>query len=222
MAGTPLTYSDLPDTLAIFPLTGALLLPAGQLPLNIFEPRYLAMFRDAMATPHRLVGMVQAKDDDREMGDDDLYRVGCAGRLTAFSETNDGRYLVTLSGLIRFDILEELPQDIGGYRRVRPDFLGYDDDLALGEETGLELDEARRARFLGSMRAYFKEQGFDTDWRAVERASATDLLTSLAMACPFEPAEKQALLEAVSQEDQFKTLEGLLTMGAMEMGSGKH
>ena len=222
MAGGPFSFSDLPDSLAIFPLTGALLLPGGQLPLNIFEPRYLAMFRDAMATPHRLIGMVQTHDEGEGERAPGLYRVGCAGRLTAFSETQDGRYLVTLSGVIRFDILEELALDIGGYRRVRPDFLGYDGDLDLIQGEGMELDEARRARFLGTMRAYFKAKGFDTDWRAVELASAADLLTSLAMACPFAPAEKQALLEAPSEEDQFKTLEGLLTMGAMEVGTGTH
>ena len=232
MAGGTLSFSDLPSSLAVFPLTGALLLPAGQLPLNIFEPRYLAMFRDAMATPHRLIGMVQAQPDGDinaqpqpnggVRGQADLYHVGCAGRLTAFSETSDGRFLVTLSGLIRFDILEELPLDVAGYRRVRPDFLGYDDDLALEQDAGMALDDGRRARFLGTMRAYFKQHGFDTDWRAVERASARELVTSLAMACPFAPAEKQALLEASNQEDQFKTLEGLLTMGAMDMGQGQH
>ena len=221
MAACPLTFADLPDTLAVFPLTGALLLPTGHLPLNIFEPRYLAMFRDAMATPHRLIGMVQTLPPLGEMGSAELYTVGCAGRLTAFSETQDGRYLVALSGVIRFDILDELPMDIAGYRRVRPDFLGYDSDLTLNDGQGLQLDAMAQTRLISAMQAYFEAKGFDTDWAAVRQASAIDLLTSLAMACPFTPAEKQALLEAGSQEDQLKTLESLLTIGALNTGEGQ-
>lgn len=219
MAAQPLSFSDLPDTLAIFPLTGALLLPGGQMPLNIFEPRYLNMFRDAMATPHRLVGMVQARVRDQEMGSADIYQVGCAGRLTAFSETDDGRYLVTLSGLIRFDVLEELSLHAGGYRQVRPDFLGYDADLAAldGDDEG----EGKQT-FMTQMRAYFAAQGFDTDWATVEAAPLRALVPSLAMACPFSPAEKQALLEAPSFAEQVRTLEGLFAMGALESDQGTH
>ncbi len=219
MAAQPLSFSDLPDTLAIFPLTGALLLPGGQMPLNIFEPRYLSMFRDVMATPHRLIGMVQARVGDCEMGSADIYQVGCAGRLTAFSETDDGRFLVTLSGLIRFDILEEMPLHEGGYRQVRPDFLGYDADLV-----GLEANsgETGKDALMTHMRAYFKAQGFDTDWATVEAAPLNTLVPSLAMACPFSPAEKQALLEAPTFADQVKTLEGLFAMGALETNDGTH
>ena len=213
MAAPPLPLSDLPAELSIFPLTGALLLPGGQLPLNIFEPRYLNMFRDAMATPQRLIGMVQAATDQQDMGAGDLYGVGCAGRLSAFSETDDGRYLVGLSGLIRFEILEELPLHEGGYRRVRPGFATYARDLT---PTTPILSDGRRAGFVKQMRAYFRAQGFDTDWDAVETAPMDDLVTSLAMACPFSAAEKQAVLEAPDFKARFNTLEGLLAIGALE------
>ena len=219
MAAPPLTFSDLPDTLSIFPLTGALLLPGGHLPLNIFEPRYLSMFADAMATPHRLIGMVQPRTQDQEMSASDLYSVGCAGRLTAFSETDDGRYLVTLTGLIRFDILEELSLSPKGYRRVRPDFLGYDGDLAIAET---RVPGPRRQSFVEALRTYFQAQGFDTDWQAIESAPMDDLVTSLAMACPFSPAEKQALLEVEDFTDRLDTLEGLLTIGALDCQDQKH
>ena len=219
MAVRPLTFSDLPETLPVFPLTGALLLPGGELPLNIFEPRYLAMFNDAMATPHRLIGMVQSRPDEKEMGSAALYSVGCAGRLTAFSETGDGRLLVTLSGLIRFDILDELPLHEGGYRRVRADFLGYDGDLERDEPA---CTREAKPKFIESMRSYFQAQGFDTDWDAVEKATVNELLVSLAMACPFSAAEKQALLEAPTRTDALKTLEGLLIMGAMEAQDQTH
>ena len=223
MAAVPLTFSDLPDSLSIFPLTGALLLPGGQLPLNIFEPRYLNMFRDALATPHRLIGMVQARAGDREMGSAEIYSVGCAGRLTAFSETDDGRFLVTLTGMIRFDVLEELPLHAGGYRRVRPDFLGYDVDLlAPNDGRDEEGDGDTKQALLAQMRTYFKAQGFDTDWATVEAASLSALVPSLAMACPFSPAEKQALLEAPSFADQVKILQGLFALGALEGKDGMH
>ena len=219
MAASPLQFSDLPDTLSIFPLTGALLLPGGQLPLNIFEPRYISMFRDAMATSHRLIGMVQACTASQEMRSGDIYKVGCAGRLSAFSETDDGRYLVTLSGLIRFDILDELPLHPSGYRQIRPDFLGYDSDLDPEDSV---ISDGRRAGFVKRMRAYFKAQGFETDWNSVERASMDDLVTSLAMACPFSPAEKQAILEISDFSGRLDTLEGLLAMGALETPEQRH
>ena len=114
--------------------------------------------------------MVQTRPHDQDMGSAELYRVGCAGRLTAFSETHDGRYLVTLSGLIRFDILEELPLDVAGYRCVRPDFLGYDDDLA--GHARFDLDQPARDRFMQIMRDYFQAKGFETDWETVGRAAS--------------------------------------------------
>lgn len=218
MPAQPLSFSDLPEILSVFPLTGALLLPGAQLPLNIFEPRYISMFTDAMSTPHRLIGMIQTRDLDQpcEMGSADLYGVGCAGRLTAFSETDDGRYLVTLSGLIRFDVLQEMPLHAGGYRQVRPDFLGYDEDLR--HEKSPKPEEDQRQELITQMRAYFRAQGFETDWQAVQAAPLSDLSASLAMACPFSPAEKQALLEAASLQDRVQTLSGLLMMGSLEPG----
>lgn len=183
-------YEALPADLPVFPLPGALLLPGGRLPLNIFEPRYLAMI-DAALKGGRLIGMVQPQaDESAETGSRPLYGVGCVGRIVAFSEADDGRYIVTLAGLIRFRVAEELPLDAGGFRRVRPDFRPYARDLA--EDEGI----VDREGLLAALRDYFERFGLKTDWAAIEKAPNERLVTSLAMLCPFEPSEKQALLEA--------------------------
>ncbi len=201
-------YENLPASLPIFPLPGALLLPGGRLPLNIFEPRYLNMVRDAIAG-NRLIGMIQPNQDSEDPGSAETYRTGCTGRIVAFSETEDRRYLVTLAGLIRFDITRELPLE-QGYRTVAPNFERFRDDLA--EDT----DDVDRESLLEALHAYFEVSGLGSDWSAVEKAPDESLVTSLAMACPFDPPEKQALLEAMTLSERAETLITILRMSVLE------
>jgi Lon protease-like protein len=197
---------DLPAELPIFPLTGVLLLPRGRLPLNIFEPRYLAMFDDALSGS-RMVGMIQpslVKDDPAESASPaDLYGIGCAGRITSFSETGDGRYMVALDGVARFRVTEELPLH-RGYRRVIPDWTPFAVDLT---EEDAVID---RARLVDLLQAYFRRQQLSVNWDAIGHAPDERLLTSLAMVCPFEPSEKQALLEADCLSDRARLMMTLL------------
>lgn len=185
---------DLPAEIPIFPLAEAVLLPRGQLPLNIFEPRYLAMVDHALRT-HRMIGMIQpspALPMGAAAGARPLSAVGCAGRITGFEETGDGRYLIVLSGVCRFGIAAELPlQD--GFRRVTPDWQGYQHDLL----PPADLPDPLRRNILHALDRYFTQQQIEVDWQAVQHASATRLITCLAMICPFTAAEKQALLEAM-------------------------
>ncbi len=201
-------YQDLPASLPIFPLPGALLLPGGRLPLNIFEPRYLNMVRDAIAGA-RLIGMIQPSEESEDPGSAKTYRIGCAGRIVAFSETDDGRYLITLAGLIRFDVARELPLE-QGYRRVAADYERFRDDLSE------DAEDVDRESLLEALRAYFEVTGLDSDWSAVEKAPDESLVTSLAMACPFDPPEKQALLEAMTLADRAETLITILRMSVLE------
>lgn len=202
--------ADLPEEIAVFPLPGALLLPQGKLPLNIFEPRYLAMTLDALANG-RMFGMIQP-DPRLKRGEagPGLYRIGCLGRLSSFSETDDGRLLITLTGLARFRVIGELPLDEGGYRRVRADYTGFARDLDLGAPPPT-ID---RAELLGALKPYFRARGIDANWEAIEQMSDATLVTTLAMVCPFEVPEKQALLEAPDPADQADILVALMRMGA--------
>jgi len=186
----------------VFPLSGALLLPGAQLPLNIFEPRYLSMLDDAMSSD-RLIGVIQPALVDTKTGKgpvEDLCRVGCLGRITSFAETGDGRYVITLGGVCRFRIGEELVQERKPYRicRISP-FLG---DLEAGDE-GKEVD---RKALLESFRAYLEANDLEADWSSVERASTESLVNSLSMMSPYGPAEKQALLEADNLKIRAETL----------------
>jgi len=200
---------DLPPEFAVFPLTGALLLPRGKLPLNIFEPRYLAMALDSLAAG-RMFGMVQPDPNAATLEHGPgLYRVGCLGRLSSFSETDDGKLLVTLTGLIRFTIDSEIDMH-HGYRRVRGDFSRYIDDLDLSAPPAA-LD---RDKMLAALRGYFAQRGVDANWEAIRRMPDDALVVTLAMACPFEAVEKQALLEAPTPAERAATLLALLQMGA--------
>jgi Lon protease-like protein len=203
------TPDSLPAEFAVFPLTGALLLPRGKLPLNIFEARYLAMTEDALGAG-RMFAMIQP-DPNAPAGETGpgLYHVGCLGRLSSFSETDDGRFLITLNGLARFTIAAELPMR-RGYRRVRGDFSRYLGDLdPTPQPTGVE-----REALLAALRSYFARRNVDANWDAIRRMPDDALVVTLAMVCPFEPAEKQALLEAPNDPDRAATLLALLQMGA--------
>jgi uncharacterized protein len=200
---------DLPAEFAVFPLPAALLLPRGKLPLNIFEPRYLAMVQDSLAGG-RMFGMIQPDPHAAETPfGEGLYRVGCLGRLSSFSETDDGRLLITLTGLIRFTIEAELGLR-RGYRRVRGDFHAFLEDLT-AERPPVVVE---REQILSALRGYFAQRSVDANWEAIRGLSDDGLVITLAMACPFEPVEKQALLEARSDADQAATLLALLQMGA--------
>src|SRR5215471_4234948 len=198
----------LPAILPIFPLTGVLLLPRGRLPLNIFEPRYLAMTRDALAG-ERLIGMVQPSEPADMRGNPPVYPTGCAGRITSFSETDDGRFLITLTGICRFRIGEELPL-LEGYRRVVPEWGPFARDLDGEDETGFDRD-----RLLRGLRAYFQQHQISADWDAVTAVPGERLVTSVAMICPFDPSEKQALLEAPDLEERARLLTAIVEMAVV-------
>ncbi len=172
--------SDLPQVIPVFPLPGTILLPRGQLPLNIFEPRYLNMVDDAMAGD-RMIGMIQTFGPAGEQPP--LMRVGCAGRVTSFAETSDGRYLITLTGICRFRIANEL-QVSSPYRQVRADYEPYGDDL--GDPDPYENFD--REAFLDALAPYLGRRGLDIDWDTAKAAPPEALVNSLAMGLPFEPA----------------------------------
>lgn len=204
---------DLPTEFPVFPLAGAFLLPHGKLPLNIFEPRYKAMVEDALAAP-RMLAMIQP-DPNATVGPSGpgLYRIGCLGRLSSFSETDDGRYLITLSGLQRFSIDAELGMR-RGYRRVRADFSRFAADL----DAQPTLRGVEREPLLAALRAFFTHRGIDANWDAIRKMPDDALVLTLSMVCPFEAAERQALLEALTDADQAATLLALLQMGAAGPG----
>jgi len=180
-------FEALPDALPIFPLEGVLLLPGGTLPLNIFEPRYLAMTEAALASS-RMIGMIQPLEGKSHTGP--VHKIGCAGKITEFSETDDGRYLITLTGISRYEIKEEL-DSISGYRQIKPAWDGFKNDLDL--ETCLGLDRERLRKLL---RHYFEKEGMECSWKAIEDTHDNKLITCLAMACPLSGTDKQQLLEA--------------------------
>ncbi|HZT26243.1 MAG TPA: LON peptidase substrate-binding domain-containing protein [Pseudolabrys sp.] len=184
--------ADLPEVIPIFPLPGALLLPRGQMPLNIFEPRYLAMVDDALRDGHRLIGMVQP-DVARggESGRPPLYKVGCVGRITQLAESGDGRYLIELTGVARFRIEQELSVNTL-YRQCRVTFVPFIDDFTArkGEHA------VNRDALLAALRDFLKANDLKADWEGIEKAPNEALVNALSMMSPYGPAEKQALLEA--------------------------
>ncbi|MDE0983996.1 MAG: LON peptidase substrate-binding domain-containing protein [Yoonia sp.] len=194
---------DLPDTIPVFPLSGALLLPRTRLPLNLFEPRYLQMLDDVLKTDHRLIGMVQSYDGPD--GVNKLHSIGCAGRVTAFSETDDGRYMITLAGASRFRLIGEVDGFVP-YRRARVNWQGFERDLG-----GVESDDTfDRQKFIDALGRFFEDQGLQTDWESLREAEDELLINSLSMLCPFEPEDKQALLEAPSLTTRRETLTTLI------------
>ena len=198
-----ITAADLPETIPLFPLPGALLLPRARLPLHIFEPRYLQMIEDVMKTPARLIGMIQPRPVPG--GEKKLTAIGCAGRLTAFSETEDGRYMITLTGISRFRLLRE----VAGFTPYIRAEVGWGDFTRdLGK---VEQDRAfDRESFLSLLGRYFAAQHLSTDWDALKEAEDELMINSLSMLCPFEPEDKQALLEAPTLSNRRETLVTLM------------
>jgi hypothetical protein len=208
--------ADLPGRIPIFPLGGALLLPRGQLPLNIFEPRYLAM-TNAAISGDRIIGMVQPAGEEAlaAQGDADakpaVYDIGCAGRITSFSETEDGRMVITLTGIARFSIAEEMSA-VTPYRMVRPDFDRFVDDL----KPKLNEDKVNREHLLDVFRRYLAAHQLEADWDSVNRSSNESLVNTLSMISPYPPSEKQALLEA---EDIVRRSEVLVALTEMALSN---
>jgi len=203
-------FEELPDTLPIFPLPGTILLPRCRLPLNIFEPRYIAM-TDAALGSGRVIGMIQPVDPGTDDPAPEVYGTGCAGRITSFSETDDGRILLILTGLCRFDVAEELRVDTP-FRQVRADWSPYRDDLE-GFGGGGDVD---RDHLFEILRAYFDARGLDTDWDTLETSDNQMLVNSLVMSCPFEASEKQILLEATSVDDRNRLMVSLMEMATLD------
>ncbi|EHS51994.1 peptidase S16 lon domain protein [Rhizobium sp. PDO1-076] len=197
-----LTAGDLPETIPVFPISGVLLLPGGQLPLNVFEPRYLALF-DAALSGNRLIGMIQPAMSEPQTNilpeRPALSQVGCIGRITSFTETGDGRYVISLSGICRFRLLNE----VAGSKPYRTFHIApFMTDLTTGDDEG----QVDRVGLLAAFRAYLEANKLEADWESVERASNVTLVNSLSMMSPFGPAEKQALLEAPDLKTRAETL----------------
>ena len=196
---------DLPDVIPVFPLPGAVLLPRARLPLHIFEPRYLAMLDDALKTGTRMIGMIQPHAHLGREGDDGLHRIGCAGRITQFSETEDGRYMITLAGISRFRVVKEVT-GFTPYRRCEVSWQGFERDQG-GTEEDPGFD---RAAFLRLLDSYFQTRELSADRKTLEEAEDELLLNSLSMLLEFGPEDKQALLEAPSLTTRRETLVTLL------------
>ncbi len=203
---------DLPETIAVFPLSGALMFPRWTLPLNIFEPRYLNMIDDAM-TGSRLIGMVQTTGGPKTRPT--LAGTGCAGRITSYSETDDGRYLIVLTGICRF-IVNEIGDVTTPYRQAQAIWKAYEHDLVSPDITELP----GRSRLIGALKAYVQRNSMDADWSAVEDAPIETLVNALCAGCPFSSAEKQALLEAEDLRARADTLIKLLEMDTAGGGGG--
>ncbi len=208
VAGTFRKAADLPQVIAVFPLDGALLLPHAHLPLRIFEPRYLNMIDDAMGA-ERMIGMVQTRaggEPDRPR----LAGVGCLGRITSFAETTDDCYLITLTGMCRFAIGEELPARLP-YRQVKARYGPFEADLrGLIDDDGFD-----RVRFLRALKPYLERRSLEIDWEAAKTAAGEALINSLSMLLPFDPAEKQALLEAHTLADRREALIALMEIDSI-------
>jgi Lon protease-like protein len=200
------SWPDLPHSLPLFPLTGAVLLPRGALPLNVFEPRYLEMV-DYALQGDRLIGMIQPTENEETVLKPKLSAVGCAGKIVSFQETPDNRYLITLAGICRFRLAEEM-ESTTPWRAARCDFAPFAGDLV---ETADE--EFPRERLLHALQGYLDSRDMKADWNSVLTAPGEALVNALTMMCPFDPAEKQALLEAQSFQDRASTLMALLEMG---------
>jgi uncharacterized protein len=211
------THADLPKTLKLFPLPGALLLPRSELPLNIFEPRYLAMVSDALGGD-RLIGMIQPERENSDLsGSPPLFKIGCAGRITSYAETPDDRVLINLTGISRFAIEEELTVK-SPYRQVKADFAPFTDDLVPGHRE----NEVDRPGLLKAFRAYLDANDLQTDWKEVEHASTEALVNTLSVLAPYESRDKQALLEAASLKARADILVALTEMNLARAGGRPH
>ncbi|MGB0342630.1 MAG: LON peptidase substrate-binding domain-containing protein [Parvibaculales bacterium] len=205
------TIDDLPQTVPVFPLSGVLLLPRGQLPLNIFEPRYLDMFEDALGRG-RMIGILQPEDGQEDDSRPQLQKVGCIGRITSFSETEDGRMIVSLTGVARFRVAEELDVTTS-YRQIAADYRPYDSDL-IADIGALDVN---REGLLDVLRRYLERNNMAADWEAIEQSGNEALVNSLSIISPYGVQEKQALLEAESLAERAEILIALTEMVLAQM-----
>jgi Lon protease-like protein len=208
-------FDQLPMRIPIFPLPSALLLPGGQLPLNVFEPRYLAMVKHALATPTRLIGMVQPRDlaGDATAEEPQLFETGCAGRVSFFQESDDGRFVIALNGVCRFHRLDQ-QLDPNGFLVADVDWRPFANDLRM------DISALDRDPLMDVLRRYFDLKGFETDWTQIENSDNQQLLATLSMVCPFEVAEKQALLEANSMASRADLLIAMMEMAIHDETGG--
>jgi len=204
-------YDQLPETLPIFPLPGAIVMPGSELPLNIFEPRYLNMVSDTLSN-HRMIGMIQPDPNARDTNV--LCHTGCAGRITQYRETNDGRIEMVLSGVCRYDLGEELPTT-RGYRLIVPDWSRFSDDYP-NHEDPLHGEHDHLIRML---KRYFDVKGLQTDWSVLERLSTVRLMNSMSMVLPISEQDKQVLLETVEPAQRLHIFTSLLGDGFQVLGS---
>jgi hypothetical protein len=196
-------FERLPGTIPIFPLPNAVVMPGAQLPLNIFEPRYLNMIFDSLGES-RLIGMVQPRPDDDSAAEPDVYQTGTAGLITSYSETTDGRLLIVLTGVCRFDIEGEMPTT-RGYRRVVADWSRFELDYDAAPETGGD-----RQRFMSLLKAYFNREQLEVDWSVLEGLAPHVLHNLLIGQLPFGVAERQTLIDTVAADDRARLLAGLI------------
>lgn len=208
MSGTgAMSFKDLPDRIGMFPLDDVLLLPGGRLPLQVFEPRYRNLVKDAMASEHKLVGMIQRAVDESEGSE--LHPVGCAGRIISYAEADPGLYMIVLAGCCRFKIASELGKR-NGYRVARPDWSPFRGDL---ETEGTKPVPVDRGMIKRHLKDYLEKQGLSADWEVFGKVPDHELVTSLAMVCPFTPNEKQRLLETSNKDMLKERLINLLRVG---------
>lgn len=220
MSRNPFTpsFEELPKTVPIFPLSGAIVLPGAQLTLNIFEPRYLNMVFDALGAD-RMIGMIQPVHSGEAQDNDNIHKTGCAGRITTFRETDDGRLLIVLTGVCRFDVIKEIATT-RGYRRVLAKWGPYADDLSEGDSPSLESEH-----LIDTLTPYFDAKNVQADWESLKKMSSASLVNLLATNLPFEPEEKQALIEAKTIHDRTKVLIVLSQMSlssSNEPGDTRH
>lgn len=207
-------FEDLPRVIPVFPLAGALLLPGGNLPLHIFEPRYREMVRDAIASTH-VIGMIQPRDPRSRSEAPELYPIGCAGRVTDCEETEDGRYNLTLHGVCRFGVVEEIETETL-YRKTLVSYAKYRADMQPVDTRHVDRD-----KLMPALRSFLKLYKVDVDWPTLEGVPDEALVRSLAMTCPFEPNEKQALLEAEDAGARSRMVTSLIEMAVLHRPGGQ-
>lgn len=204
-APPPIGFDALPEVIPVFPLSGVLLFPRRPLPLHIFEPRYRDMVRAAVATDG-MIGMIQPLEHESRSARPDLYPTGCVGRVTGLRETEDGRFYLTLYGICRYTIVDELPMT-HAFRQVRVSYAGFRRDLDPGTDIGLDRDV-----LFDALRIFLDARELDADWKQIRDVDAETLVHALAMTCPFDPREKQALLESRTLADRANMLIALFRM----------
>ena len=207
-------YKSLPDKIAIFPLKGVIMLPDTTLPLNIFEPRYLSMIENALKTSHRMIGIIQPKKKANK-NDLSVYLTGCLGKIIKFEETSDGRYLISLRGISRINIVNETLSD-EGYLVAKINNKNYLNDINKYKEMSFVYENDQKLKI--ELKNYFKTKKIETDWGYIEKCANVDLVDQISMICPFTSEEKQMLLESENIENRYLLLTSILEMNNINNG----